>query len=43
MCLGVGVVLDLVLGLVMVEGLDLAVFLAVVLDLGSPVGRTEGL
>ena len=36
-------VLAMVVGLVMVEGLDLAVFLAVVLDLGSPVGRTEGL
>ena len=43
MALGLVVVLTMVVDLVMVEGLDLAVFLAVVLDLGSPVGRTEGL
>ena len=41
--LGLVVVPAVVVGLVMVEGLDLVVFLAVVLDLGSCVGRTEGL
>ena len=43
MALGLVVDLAMVVDLVMVEGLDLAVFLVVVLDLGSPVGCTEGL